>query len=481
MAKVSQYTEQFEQVEGTYLFAAVPTGEFEANGDPKYKTKKMLTTNVGAQGPIGPQGADGPQGIQGIQGIQGDPGPAGANGSAGANGANSEMTRSSTDSVAVGTGAKTFNYTVAATNLGWAIGTRLRAASAGTPANYVEGLITAVNNTQVTINSDNFGGAGSSADWNITIAGDVGATGATGATGAAGAAGTDAFQVDDGWCLEFFDGDFGYAAGSISAPDGGVGWGATGQITGGTIVSRTVANSKTENRLELNNGEYIRQFHFGSEWHRIQIAILWRFTGSGNFNASGAIGICNTTNFRGFNSTNCDNYLGIWYDGSASPTLWTDTAETALNSYLQSVSTRWATRRVNTTTDRGSGAGSDGRRHSRTEAYRSILLLEIARPVAATTATAVTYSVAMRTTNIDRINFSLSKHVVLDMFNEASNTVGSQTDWSTITGTTTAPAGTVTNSWSFDESTGVFDGININWDDTTHLMEIAAIGVRKVY
>jgi len=50
-----------------------------------------------------------------------------------------------------------------------------------------------------------------------------------------------------------------------------------------------------------------------------------------------------------------------------------------------------------------------------------------------------------------------------------------------LTGSTTAPAATNTNSWSFDESTGVFDALNINWDDTTHLMEIAAIGVRKVY
>lgn len=308
--------------------------------------------------------------------------------------------------------------------------------------------------------------------------GPAGATGATGATGPAGANGVDAFSTNDGWCLEFFDD---YSAGALATPNKGVGWGANGQITGGTIVSRTIANSKTENRLELNNGEYIRQFYFGSEWHRIQIAILWRFTGSGNFTASGAIGLCNSTNFRGFNSANCDNFAGVFYD-PASPTTWTDTAETALNSYVQSVSTRWATRRVNTTTDRGSGSGSDGRRHSRTEAYRTLLLLEFARPVAATTATSVTYSTAMRSTNIDRINFSASKHEILDLLNaEATATLGGQTDWASLTGSTNAPAATNTNSWSFDESTGVFDALNINWDDTTHLMEIAAIGVRKVY
>jgi hypothetical protein len=108
-------------------------------------------------------------------------------------------------------------------------------------------------------------------------------------------------------------------------------------------------------------------------------------------------------------------------------------------------------------------------------------LLEISRPVAATVGTAVTYSTAMRSTNIDRINFSLSKHVITDMLVEANGTLGGQTDWATVSGNTTAPAGTVTNSWSFDESTGVLDSLNINWDDTTHLMEIAAIAVRKVY
>jgi hypothetical protein len=310
------------------------------------------------------------------------------------------------------------------------------------------------------------------------IDGAPGPAGATGATGATGANGTDAFSTNDGWCLEFFDD---YAAGALATPNKGVGWSGDGQITNGTIVSRTIANSKTENRLELNNGEYIRKFYFGSEWHRIQIAILWRFTGSGNFTADGAIGLCNSANFRGFNSANCDNFIGVFYD-PASPTTWTDTAETALNSYLQSVSTRWATRRVNTTTDQGGGSGSDGRRHSRTEAYRSLLLLEFSRPVAATTATAVTYANAMRSTNVDRINFSASKHEILDLLNaEATSTVGSQTAWATITGATTAPAATNTNSFSFDESTGVFDAVNINWNDTSHLMEIAAIGIRKVY
>src|SRR5574342_462267 len=150
MAKVSVYDEEVSTNPTGFLFMAVEQPGLDANGDKIYKTKKIAPDRVGAQGPVGPQGATGPTGPTGATGATGPAGPtgpAGANGANGTNGANADMTRSSTDSVAVGLGAKVFNYTAASTNLGWAIGTRLRAASAGTPANYVEGLITAVSST----------------------------------------------------------------------------------------------------------------------------------------------------------------------------------------------------------------------------------------------------------------------------------------------------------------------------------------------
>lgn len=105
------------------------------------------------------------------------------------NGADAVVKVTSTSSVAIAAGSKTFTYTEV-TNLGWAIGTRLRAAySSGGSSKYMEGIITAVSTTSVTINVDNYVGSSTYASWDITIAGDKGATGATGPTGATGATG----------------------------------------------------------------------------------------------------------------------------------------------------------------------------------------------------------------------------------------------------------------------------------------------------
>jgi len=96
-------------------------------------------------------------------------------------GANADMTRTSTDSIAIaGSGSKTLTYT-ASTNLGWAVGTRLRFANS--ISNYMEGAITAVSSTSVTITVDNSAGSGTLASWTISIAGDKGSAGSTGANG----------------------------------------------------------------------------------------------------------------------------------------------------------------------------------------------------------------------------------------------------------------------------------------------------------
>lgn len=99
-------------------------------------------------------------------------GATGATGSAGSNGANADMTRTSTTSIAIASsGSKTLNYT-ASTNLGWLVGTRLRFANS--ISNYMEGAVTAVSSTSVTIDVDNSSGTGTLNSWNISIAGDKG-------------------------------------------------------------------------------------------------------------------------------------------------------------------------------------------------------------------------------------------------------------------------------------------------------------------
>jgi hypothetical protein len=53
----------------------------------------------------------------------------------------------------------------------------------------MEGLVTSYSSTTLVISVDNIGGSGTLTDWNINVAGSVGATGPTGVTGATGATG----------------------------------------------------------------------------------------------------------------------------------------------------------------------------------------------------------------------------------------------------------------------------------------------------
>jgi len=115
-------------------------------------------------------------------------------------GLDADMTRTSASSLTIGTGTKTFNFSALSNNLGWLPGTRIRASATG--GDYMEGEITTVTSSAVTIDVDYTVGSGSHSSWNLTIAGDVGATGATGAAGADGANGTDG---DRGGVLLTFD------------------------------------------------------------------------------------------------------------------------------------------------------------------------------------------------------------------------------------------------------------------------------------
>jgi hypothetical protein len=111
----------------------------------------------------------GDTGATGSQGATGNTGPTGSTGAAGSNGANADMTRTSTSSVAIGTGSKVFAY-ASSSNLGWLVGTRLRAANSS--SNYLEGVVTAVSATSVTLTSDFTAGSGTFASWNLGVAGD---------------------------------------------------------------------------------------------------------------------------------------------------------------------------------------------------------------------------------------------------------------------------------------------------------------------
>jgi hypothetical protein len=133
-----------------------------------------------------------------VTNIKGSTGLTGATGSAGTNGLNADMTRASTTSNSIALGSVSFTFTSSSTNLGWLIGTRLRAYNDAT--HYMEGVVTAVSATAVTVTADYIVGAGTFSSWTIGVAGDPGPAGSGGSGSAfpiATATGTvDAITAD---------------------------------------------------------------------------------------------------------------------------------------------------------------------------------------------------------------------------------------------------------------------------------------------
>lgn len=131
--------------------------------------------------------------------LQGDlTGPAGAQGSAGATGPTGRGYESSTStsSVSIGNGSKTFAITEQGA---FVTGSRVRAAYTSDPANkYMEGEVTAISANSMTIDVDAKKGSGSYNSWNFSIAGIKGSKGDDGETGPAGPQGATGPQGPQG-------------------------------------------------------------------------------------------------------------------------------------------------------------------------------------------------------------------------------------------------------------------------------------------
>ena len=79
-------------------------------------------------------------------------------------------TTTSTSSVAIGTGSKTF--TVADSGKPYTVGTPLRIADAAAPAtNWIDGIVTSYSGTTLVVNAVAYAGSGTKASWNINIGG----------------------------------------------------------------------------------------------------------------------------------------------------------------------------------------------------------------------------------------------------------------------------------------------------------------------
>jgi hypothetical protein len=126
----------------------------------------------------------------GEKGAAGDPG-------------SSDVVGTSTTSLAIGTGTKTF--TIAETDRGWGVGARLKATSDANAANFMSGLVTAYSGTTLELSVDLVGGSGTLDDWTINLAGERGAPGADGlgtgdmvaSTYDPNAVAADAFDMDN--------------------------------------------------------------------------------------------------------------------------------------------------------------------------------------------------------------------------------------------------------------------------------------------
>jgi len=87
------------------------------------------------------------------------------------------LSSTSTTSLAIGTGAKTFTTQ---TGKGYTAGQWIIAVSAANSANYMHGSVTSYSGSSLVTSITNTGGSGTLADWNISVSGTRGATGATG-------------------------------------------------------------------------------------------------------------------------------------------------------------------------------------------------------------------------------------------------------------------------------------------------------------
>lgn len=136
--------------------ATGPTGAAGATG------ATGLTGPTGATGAAGANGAAGATGATGATGAAGAAGAAGATGKTGATGA---AGFTSTTSLAIGTGNKTFATSVA-TPL--PVGQRVRAAST---LGFMEGVVTTYSGTSITVSVDTTSGSGTSAAWGLAAIG----------------------------------------------------------------------------------------------------------------------------------------------------------------------------------------------------------------------------------------------------------------------------------------------------------------------
>lgn len=278
------------------------------------------------------------------------------------------------------------------------------------------------------------------------------------------------FDTTDDQALDYFDD---YAVGSIATLDEGFGWENDGVVTGGTIVSRTNQDGRTFKALSLLNGQLGRRMPWGGKWNKLRILVGWRINASATFTTVNTqfVGVCSgTTNM--VSSATTDNAIG-WRWGSASGENITFTAGTRVSYFNMGTAFRFISRRGTTNTLIASGGS--GHAIPAVEGYIGVALLRINRPVFATNASSVTYTLLEGSTQASGIELYRPKNSIRHMLShDSGNTSVSQQDQEAgvmLSGSTTV---------SFDQSTGELDTVNITWPETVNPLELCCFGVRKL-
>jgi hypothetical protein len=284
----------------------------------------------------------------------------------------------------------------------------------------------------------------------------------------AGIPGAAEIAAVDGWSMEFFDD---YEVGADPVLDKGLGWDGAAAGSGLSIVERTVYTGKTEKRLSILGGQYGRTMHFGAFWNRIQICLLMRINGAaGPITSDHYIGLCSgLTNMVA--SATTANFIG-----EQAQTAWSHNIGTKANYFQRASASQFVNRRGTTTTTTGGLSGAHQVNYASTEGYRSMIFIELSRPVFATPATLVSYSYGQCAMTNTMVQFSFAKRAVMDAL--YTNPVPS--GLASANGTQIFDTSNQTNNVNFDESTGALDTFNISWPNASVPFEIAAIAIRKV-
>jgi hypothetical protein len=275
----------------------------------------------------------------------------------------------------------------------------------------------------------------------------------------------------DGFALDFLESS---PLGAAAALSGGVGWGAAGVVTGGTIVSRTTHGGAAQNRLSLTGpGEFGRKMPWAGKWNALRLGLLIRINGLATFDSQFSLGVCSgTTLMFGAGTANCLNSVSVCqFDTGASDDFTFSTG--TQNTIFVSSSYEGVRRTGGSDTGIGGSFTTAKMTAPANEPSLACFMVDITRPVFAG-GSSVQYAYNVFAPNTaGNTEWSVTRNLFQQMMLAPSGTISS--DFTTLL----IAAGASNFSGTTSETPGVFDTMNFWWQNAANPIEIAAYGVRK--